>query len=673
MFGFSRAADNVLVKGLLGLSAAVSCSTASRAQSESATAQRGDSREANWSSLVLPYVPERPRPTLTEPIAGITLLSTSSAKKLLVQFDTIRRSGARPEPELVCKLFEQLSLEPGTEVAPEYFRGLIARYPESPVRAALLKFVYYSPDITVSDVTLEQFWSSNNIDVLKWALLNQSRTCKVTRSPDFFKDYRHNPNPDMRIATSIALISAGFESLRLSNSEILRASMFLTEEHLCAGHETRLVELMAQNIAEGGLTKLKGDDARAVAAPLLHLLQRVTKLSPEFSRALLSADSATFDRFSVSLLEAISRARTDAGEKIVLSKESRVLVGLHYEQMFTHVMLEQLFENVGVSRIKYVKAGELRNAPSGPYGSEPQAFPDSVFRRRFLKKLEEIKSPEPKREYLAELRELARDRTAPALVWNIMHGSTRKFAFYHGQAGVSMRAERADPREISDEEVVEALVSHEHADKKEIDLSHMTFICDACRQYTVAEGILDGIERVAYQRGAVVKGYPSFVVLTQPYMYGSLSYSVFGEVPKPGDNSGLPKDGIDVGMTVCGPFDGELRRLGKRREPVRLRDLFVADNEALTKHREGLKDLKRLKGLRVEVVRSTDADRPDSSGLRVINTQDPAIFSPFPLSLEVIRAACEESGLPTDGLKHSRQSFFIEVSNWSPDLSSKPC
>jgi hypothetical protein len=656
-----------IAKGLLALSAILTPSTVASAQERRDDALVKEAPGSEWNPLVLPYVPERTRPPLGTQVAGFSLIVNSAAKDLLDQFDKASRARGRAEPELAQQLFEKLSFEPGTEVAPERFRALIARYPESPVRAAMLKYVYYSPNTTLSDATLLQFWGSSDADVLKWALLNQSRTINANRAEGFFKNIRESTIPDIRIATSIALISAGFEPLSLNNSEILKASLLLTEEHLSAGHETRLVELMARNIAGSGLTDLNFDEVRAVAAPLLHLLQRTTRLSNKFSESLLSADSAAFDRFSVSLLKTICYARANVADKVVLSKDSRILVGLHYERMFTNVMVKQLFDNIGVSRITYVKAGNLQGAPSGPYGTETRAFPDSTYRQEFLKELERIKSPDPKQAYLEELKELARDRSAPALVWNIMHGSPRQFWFYHGQAGVKPPDELRDPRGISDIEVVEALISDEDLARGEIDLSHMTFITDACRQYTLAEGVLNEIERVAHRRGVPVKGYPTFVVLTQPYMYGNLFFSVFSEVPEPGDSSSLPKEGIEVGMTLYGPFDRGLRRLGKSDQPALLRDLFAADSEALTSHREALKDPKRLRALSIESMTPTGSRAVDPLGLREITTQDPAVFSPLPISLEVLKKACVESGISTEGLQEDR-STFLEVSEWTPSV-----
>ena len=197
----------------------------------------------------------------------------------------------------------------------------------------------------------------------------------------------------------------------------------------------------------------------------------------------------------------------------------------------------------------------------------------------------------------------------------------------------------------------------------------MTFVSDACRQYTLAEGVLAEMERVAHERGVKITGYPTFVVLTQPYMYGNLFYSPFREVPDQGEVSDLPKDGIEVGMTLFGPVDRRLRRFGKRDEPALLKHLFEADGEALAAHREAFKNRRRLRALSQEVLTPTGSAVADSTGLFDVITQDPAVFSPFPISLEVIRKAFEEHGLPTDGFDDARvraRTTFLEVSDWSP-------
>jgi hypothetical protein len=502
--------------------------------------------------------------------------------------------------------------------------------------------------------------------VITWALLNQSKTINITRDRGFYKNLLDSPIPEIRVATSLALISSGIEPLTLGNKEILQASLLLNEVHLQAGHETRLVELLARNIVESKASSLSGDEIRLVAAPLLHLLQRLTRLSPEFSKTLLSADSQTFDRFCISLLKAINEARTQVADRVVLDKDSRVLVGLHYECLFSHTLLQQLFSNLDIKQIKFVKAGKLQNGSSGPYGREDKTFPDSTSRKNFLKRLEEIKSPTPKQVYLEELQKLARDKSSPALVWNMMHGSPHQSWFYHGQAGEKVPEELRDRRAVSDIEVVEALVDPSDLAKGAIDLSHITFICDACKQYTFAEGILDGIDRIAYQHSADVNGYPTFVTLSQPYMYGTLFCTVVKDVPEPGDQSGLPPDGIEFGMTLFGPFDSELRSLGKRPSIV-FRDLFGPDSKALSAHRTAFQDPKRLRAIEEPSPTASNSTSTTSSELQTVKTQDPAIFSPAPLSIEVIKRACEESGLPATGLDTARRSFFIEVSDWKPN------
>ncbi|MFO0417458.1 MAG: hypothetical protein ACK5Y6_09240 [Pseudomonadota bacterium] len=617
-------------------------------------------------SALLPYqIRSEDLPTLQPERFGISLIEGSSAGRL---FDAVAQqaaTGARPDPTLVRDLFRAVTTERGTSIQPDRVRWFISMYPEDSVRVEILKFIYFAPNSYLSTETLRKFWDTGrseppDAEVTRWMLLNRSKSIDATVPEEFFSNLRNSPLPDVRIATTLALISSGHQPIDLTSLEIIRASSLLTQDHLEAGHEVRLMVMLAERLTKYGKLDLDADKIGGLCAPTLHLIQRALQRYPRLEEILSKAAPEQVDNFCAKILTDLYAAQRELWSRKVISSDTKALVALHYERDFTHALTQSLFVRLKVDDYRFIKAGNLINEPSGDYGPEMKTFSDSADRREFLGGLEEIKTPTPKQDYLKQLRELANEREKPTLAWKMLHGSPRQFWFYQGRAGHEPDDRLRNPRGISDIEVAETIVTEEMLRKGEIDLSNMTIILDACRQYTVAEGILAGIEQIARRSNAKLLGYPCIVALTQPGMYGSLSLATFYK--------GVNADGdqIAVGDTIYSPFDGGMRDLPETVKEITLEHLLSIGEEIRLKHIHELSDPLRLRALSDEYMSNPNSTNTDSKGLRQIHTQDPAIFSTQPKPLEpFIRDALEASRIEPEGIDlRDREPTFIEISSY---------
>jgi hypothetical protein len=216
--------------------------------------------------------------------------------------------------------------------------------------------------------------------------------------------------------------------------------------------------------------------------------------------------------------------------------------------------------------------------------------------------------------------------------------------------------------------VAEALVTGYGFRNGELDLGHVTIILDACQQYTVGQGILTEIEKRAHKARVRIIGYPTIISNNQPYMFGSLPLAEFREVPDSPQDTSVPPEGELVGDTIYTRLDELMRPKVPGEEGFTLGDILGFERIIANNHREALKDLLRLLPFDTGPARWTGDKGLNDRGRRIIQTGDPAVFSPEPGSAyDIFIRAASEAGIqiPTSVCQDSEgvSPTFIEISN----------
>jgi outer membrane PBP1 activator LpoA protein len=170
--------------------------SASAAKADDSTVKEKETAQVVMP-LVLPYIDASElNSTLQLPVAGISLIKESKATALLNQIKDSLLTNSRTEPSLVSTFLNLVASEPETEIPGERLRSLVALYPEVSVRQSILSYVYKSANITMSDATLAQFWSSKDAKIIEIALLNKSKTIKADVPSNFFDQVKTSTIPD---------------------------------------------------------------------------------------------------------------------------------------------------------------------------------------------------------------------------------------------------------------------------------------------------------------------------------------------------------------------------------------------------------------------------------------------------------------------------------------------
>jgi hypothetical protein len=607
------------------------------------------------------------RKVLMPAVAGVELVAGSKAESLLNELAPTWNRGAKAPAEGVAQLFKILQAEPGSGVEPVRVRSLLAVHPESSVRLEILKYLYGDPMIDVSDATLSQFLSSTDAEVLQYALLCRSKRIGDAAPKGYFDRFEHHQSSTVRGACAIAMISAALPPPKISAFESFECTRMLTIEHLAAGHEVRLSKILIERlIAAGHLQSSKELDPHELALPLTHLLQRIDSGYPGYLSRVNTSGHDNFEKLCSGLVKMIEAKRQLVVDREIVSKGGEGLVALHYESDFTSVSPRTLLQSVGAKDVKVVKAGDTPKMLPHVNASSARVILNSPQRQKYLTKLNSERSPEPKSVYLEQLVERAKDTTRPLLVWHLMHGGPDHSWFYHGLAGEDKSDELRTPGGVSHLEMSEALFKSWDPKTEKIELGHITFFLDACRQYTVAEGVLCHLETMAQRANVSIGSYPGFVVLSQPFMYGSLFVNDVWEMPDSPSDTSVPSGGVLVGETLVSPMVKSLVDAAKKNGRVTFGDSIAADQFAAKAFTEQLSDPKCLKAL-------NDAPKRAGStgGVAVvpINTQNPVIFSPLPVDIHaevesiIEKIRVEDPSCPEMPLREKgRGASFLEVS-----------
>jgi hypothetical protein len=611
---------------------------------------------------------------LTPSFFGVSLVKDSVARSLLSEVSLFWQRGAAAPDDKVVLLLTHARLENGTEITPDRVRAILGQHPSDLVRLALLRYLHETPLLIVSDGTLSRFITSQSPEVLKYAMLCRSKNIGHTAPSGFFARYIDHSELPVRSAALVATLAA-VQSVpeTVGASEAFVASRYLNTQQFQAGFEARLAKVMCDSLKATVSDKELIKDLPYLGMPLMHLLQRIDGAAPGYLDAVLQEGPTVFDEFCIQCAAFLKKKRVEMQNKVILSKESLGVVALHYEVSFSPQPAIDLFSAVGAQRPKFVKAGALPDGEVGYAAGEIEVYAASSARDEYLKDLDAIRTSDPKGNYLLALQEVAADRSRPCPVWHMMHGGPEHSWFYHGTPGTENAPDQMrHPEGVSYVELAETLFTSQIADvQKGITLSfgHITILLDACQQYTMAEGTLQELERLASRGGYTIESFPTIVPLTQPLMYGFLNLAFVSK----SENSKVPNAAmIRVADALVNPLFSSLVEKARGSGELTVGDLMAAETKGVDPFHELLQDPKRL--LAKTNSQFQTGEEVDARGLRLLNGQDPAVFGSSPCSLlevlEGVRSGAQGRGITIPAVESSEvleRPTYLEISVLEPN------
>jgi len=402
--------------------------------------------------------------------------------------------------------------------------------------------------------------------------------------------------------------------------------------------------------------------------PLMHLLQRIDAAAPGYLDAVIREGPGVFDEFCIQCAAFLKQKRAEIPDQIILSKESRGVVALHYEISFSPEPATDIFSLVGAQKPHIVKGGILPNGAAGFDAGETASYQTSSARQEYLKEVDALRSSEPKEKYLRLLKEATADPDTLCLVWHLMHGGPEHSWFYHGTPGTQRAPDQMrHPHAVSYVELAEALFTAQvERDQKGETLSfgHVTVILDACQQYTMAEGTLRELDRLALRAGRTIKSFPTIVALSQPLMYGFMNVAVVERSSNPGVDK---RSAIEVADALVSPLFSPLVLKARETGELTVGDLIAAEVKAVDSFQLLLQDSKRLSVTADSSV--ITGSEVDAKGRRLLNAQDPSVFGSAPCSLlevlEYVRSQSLREGITIPAFQNREtlaRPSYLEIS-----------
>lgn len=549
----------------------------------------------------------------------------SRALELHKEIEQLRRGNARIPSELVIDLFNNAATEEGTRLQPQFIRYYASRHQNNdPEAAAILKFLIDAPYITASETFLTQFWDSRDSKVLSYALILSAHNLEKKEDRNFFEPFIRHESHEVRAACVTAMLSKCVEPAGFNGFELVKASVQLPDTSLSAGNELRIALALNDHLLNCENCQIEAQDMHAIKVPLLHTLQRIDGRYPELLDHVHSAGAGCFDDFCLSVAGDLLKIRKEEGLRTIIDADTKVYIALHYEEDFTPFPLENYLRSIGVKDITSMKAGKPASGDPGVRNRSGRTFSNTAARREYLENLKELETPEPKKDYLEKVRELSADNESQTVVWHLMHGGPDHFWFYSGNPGQEVADDLHHPFAVSHKELAtnlffpqyEKLLEADDKTDRSVSFGHMTFVLDSCRQYTVAEGCISELIKLADENNVELKSTPTFVSLNQKMMYGELNVVAFVQTDEHGRQ-------YEIGESVISPFNIGLKNTQAEATSIQVNDFYPVERSIAEKIENYMKDADRLAVLRDWNKR----DEADEKGLRGFGSQDPAIFS----------------------------------------------
>lgn len=610
------------------------------------------------------------QPSLQSAIAGVELLVDSPSRAQLLEVASYWQRGIPAPAQKVETLLSIARTEHGTYIQSERMGKILAQHSEPAVILEALRYLYEADLAFASENTLRAPLKHSDSQIVAMALLLRSKDVGRRCEDGFIERYLKSPDRDVRSAAVIASISATRGVPELPAADYFVASRQLTTPHYEAGFELRLAQAMVKE----GSSVVTDPQLKAllpeIAMPVLHLLQRIEGAFPGSIRQIIESDKNAFPLVWAACAERIFAERTSSETIQIADVNTIGVVALHFDRSFSPAGSEEIVAALRASSPKIIKAGQTKNNDAGSDTGESYVFKNSPERESYLKRLDAYRTPNPKEDYLTEIKRVTADKERKVLVWHQMHGGPDHSWFYHGTPGSQIVSEyKHHPHAVSYTEIAKVLFETQLErckPGKSLEFGHVTIFLEACQQYTVAEGALRELESLAKRAKLEIVSYPIFIPLTQPLMYGHMKFLMITASPSPGAPSTSTEP---IGEILVNPMFSSLRTAARERGTLTLKDIMSADGAVARQFTADLRAPYRIGQPTHQD--SVGNSTFDAKGLLPVIGQDPALFGPTPFDLgEFVRSLHEM--LESKGIKvvlpkaqeGAQLRTFLEISSW---------
>ncbi|MCB0330729.1 MAG: hypothetical protein KDD70_13735 [Bdellovibrionales bacterium] len=396
------------------------------------------------------------------------------------------------------------------------------------------KIVRFLADKTVTDMPVDiltrlekPLQAARHCDVIfEDAVLHLIEKRAPAGTEDFLvRNYLETPNNSSHLSTALELVKAREQLLdRVSYVDLVRLAQELSENNVKSGNELRVGWMLEQKLMResDGIEVVR--NSGEIGMPLLHFLEHVTQRFPTLLRD-LDCQPQALGRFVVVAAQFICEERDGQKRRAQteLTEEVNLLIALHAEPYFrVDEMRARASEIAGQAQLNLI--GVYKSADGGKSEQIVEVGP------AFVAKNYSPISGDLKGRYLRAVTLAAQDTQRESIIWNSGHGSPNAFWFQNGQSGLDSvgkvdGAEKVLAAELADALLRPALEKSELRDvtqNREIELSHVTIINDACYQYEFIYAVYDRLFAQAKENSCTVRSLPVMVSASQEGLPGWL-------------------------------------------------------------------------------------------------------------------------------------------------------
>ena len=337
-------------------------------------------------------------------------------------------------------------------------------------------------------------------DYKKQALL-EAVSSSVNHSPSkLLLNLVREPNEQIKTTAVETIIGDISLVEKFSIPDLVASSRALTPDLQHRGYRIDLAREVVQRLRRSGASSHSVTELLSVETSLMNTLEAIDSNNPELLQDLATQGDKLLEKFICSVIDQTVKERAIYEQRELFAPGVRLIAAVNADTNMKEFSLAELADRFGMHVLSIHKARE-------------QETP------------REMKSC-----YLAELKYAASNSSSPLVVYHYMHGGTKHGWLYpSGQSDDSSDLLRND-KAVSYLELAECLTAGQikeisQGKRKELDLSHITVILDACRQYSVARSTLQEINRLADRAGVKVKEMPLFLSMSQKERFGWFSSS----------------------------------------------------------------------------------------------------------------------------------------------------